>query len=347
MASIKVGVSGINAVDNPGPGIGVARSLKEAEGLDVEIVGLSYDAMDPGLYMDWVVDRSFMMPYPSGEGHAYFERLAYIKETVGLDVVLPNLDAELPIYIKHQKRISEEMGIKTILPTMSQFKLRGKDRLSEIADATDLKLPKTKVVTSLDLLNEAVDEMEFPVWIKGCFYKAKKAVTRAAAIAEYHAMVAEWGYPIIVQESVDGDELNVVGVGDGEGGHLGLFGIKKMSVTAQGKVWTGVSVKHEKMLETAAKLMEHTKWKGPFELECIVDGEDVYLIEVNPRFPAWVYFASACGVNLPASMIKLALDQKVESSTEYDPGKLFVRYSYELVTDMSRFQQAITRGEIQ
>lgn len=187
MAAIKIGVSGINAVDNPGPGIGVARSLKEDKDFDVEIIGLSYDAMDPGLYMDWVVDRSFMMPYPSGEGHAYFERLAYIKETAGLDILIPNLDSELPIYIKHQKKIEEEMGVKTVLPSMSQFKLRGKDRLGEIAEATDLKLPKTKVVTSLDLLDEALEELDFPVWIKGCFYKAHQAVTRAAAIGYFRS----------------------------------------------------------------------------------------------------------------------------------------------------------------
>jgi len=346
MAKIKVGVSGINAVDNPGPGVGVARCLKEDPDLEVEIIGLSYDAMDPGIYLDWVVDRSFMMPYPSGEGHAYFERLAYIKASCGLDLVIPNLDAELPLYIKHQNRI-EEMGVRTVLPSMSQFKLRGKDRLAEIAEATDLKLPETRVVTSLELLDKAMDELEFPLWIKGCFYKAHLATTRPAAVAEYHALVAEWGYPIIVQESVSGDELNVVGVGDGRGGHLGLFGIKKMSVTAQGKVWTGVSVKHEKMLDTAARLMEHTKWKGPFELECIVDGEEVYLIEVNPRFPAWVYFGAPCGVNLPAALTRLALGREASGAADYDPGKLFVRYSYELVTDMSRFQQAITRGEIQ
>ena len=55
MATKFVGVSGINAVDNPGPGIGVARSLKEDPGLDVRIIGLAYDAMEPGIYMDWIV----------------------------------------------------------------------------------------------------------------------------------------------------------------------------------------------------------------------------------------------------------------------------------------------------
>ena len=71
-----VALSGINAVDNPGPGIGVARSLNEDTDLRAQIIGLAYDAMEPGIYMDWVVDRSYIMPYPSGDGDAYFDRLA-------------------------------------------------------------------------------------------------------------------------------------------------------------------------------------------------------------------------------------------------------------------------------
>ena len=80
MATLKIGVSGINNIDNPGPGIGVARSLKEDSGLDVRILGLAYDAMDPGLYMDWVVDKGFLLPYPSGSGEEILARLFEIRE---------------------------------------------------------------------------------------------------------------------------------------------------------------------------------------------------------------------------------------------------------------------------
>lgn len=82
---IKIGVSGVNAVDNPGPGIGVAKSLKEAEDFKAEIIGLAYDAMEHRIYMDWIVDRSFIMPYPSGGHDAFINRLYYIKENNGLD----------------------------------------------------------------------------------------------------------------------------------------------------------------------------------------------------------------------------------------------------------------------
>jgi len=339
-----VGISGINAVDNPGPGIGVARSLKEAPDLNVEIIGLAYDAMEPGIYMDWVVDRSFIMPYPSGSGEAHLDRLLYIKNTYGLDCVIPNLDAELPLYIKSADTLAER-GIKTFLPSMEQFRLRGKDQLLEIAERIDITLPKTKVVSSLDALVEAVDEIGLPVMVKGSFYKAHRAYTTQEAVSHYNELVAEWGYPVIVQEVVTGDELNVVGLGDGEGEPLGLVGAKKVWITTLGKIWTGVSVKHEGMLAAAEKFIREFRWRGPFELECIVNGDEIYLIEINPRFPAWSYFATGVGVNLPAQLLRHSLGLPPLQANGYEAGKLFVRYTYELVTDMAPFQRAMTKGE--
>ena len=65
MKQITVGISGINAADNPGPGVGVARSLREDDSLDVKILGLAYDALEPGIYLDWLIDKTFLLPYPS------------------------------------------------------------------------------------------------------------------------------------------------------------------------------------------------------------------------------------------------------------------------------------------
>ncbi|MDA0837718.1 MAG: ATP-grasp domain-containing protein [Planctomycetota bacterium] len=344
MDKIFVAVSGINAVDNPGPGVAVARSLKEDEGLGVQVAGLAYDAMEPGVYMDWVVDRSFVMPYPSGKGQDYIDRLLYIKDSFGLDFVIPNLDAELPLYIKYADQL-DKAGIKTFLPTKEQFRLRGKDRLVEVAEKIRIRVPETRAVHSVDALVEAIGEIELPVMVKGSYYQAYRAYTTQEAVGYYNKLVAEWGYPIIVQQVVTGDELNVVGVGDGDGELLGMVGMKKMWITSQGKVWTGVTVKNERMLDAAASLVHEFKWRGPFELECIVSGEDVFLIEINPRFPAWCYLATGVGLNLPARIVRRALGLPYEIGTDYEAGKLFVRYTYELVTSMDRLQAATTRGE--
>jgi carbamoyl-phosphate synthase large subunit len=56
---LKIGISGINTTDNPGPGAAVARSLKESP-IECELVGLSYDSYDPGHYIPNLFDRSYI-----------------------------------------------------------------------------------------------------------------------------------------------------------------------------------------------------------------------------------------------------------------------------------------------
>lgn len=302
MKTVYVGVSGINAVDNPGPGIAVARSLKEDPDLNVRIVGLAYDAMDPGIYMDWILDKSFMLPYPSCGGEAYLKRLLEIKQGYGLDYVIPNLDSELPLYIKYAKRLKAN-GIGTFLPSRAQFQLRSKENLADLSKRIGVRLPKTEVVTSPAMLTQAIEKLGLPVMVKGCFYKAHQAHTIQEAAGYFHKLVAEWGYPVIVQQVVSGDELNVVGLGDGESS-LGVVAIKKIWITSLGKIWTGVTIRHEAMLAAAENFVRVCRWRGPFELECIAAGDEVNLIEINPRFPAWVYLATGVGLNLPSQLLR-------------------------------------------
>ena len=341
---IFIGISGINAVDNPGPGIGVARSLRDDKSLNPVIIGLAYDAMEPGIYMDWIVDKSFIMPYPSAGGEAYFERLLYIKASFGLDYVIPSFDVELPFYMKYSDRLKEK-GIITFLPTMDEFRLCCKDRLAEISGKIGTKLPVTEVVNSPEAFAGAVERIGLPVMVKGCYYKANKAASWQEAVSCFNKLAAEWGYPVIVQEVISGVELNVVGVGDGEGLSMGLVCIKKVGITSLGKIWTGVTIRNEKMLAASRLFVETAKWRGPFELECMAVGDDVYLIEINPRFPAWSYFATGVGVNLPSRLLKKMMGKPVDCACDYEAGKLFVRYSYEIVTDMEAFQKAVTKGE--
>jgi carbamoyl-phosphate synthase large subunit len=344
--SLTVGVSGINAVDNPGPGVGVARSLREAADLDVRIVGLAYDAMEPGIYMDWVVDEAYLLPYPSAGHDAYRERLLYVQERTGMDFVIPTLDTEMPFFMKYRDELAD-LGLGTFVPTPDQYRLRGKDRLGELARTLELDLPRTEVVSTPSELEAAVDRIGPPVMVKGLFYKAHQAHTSREALGHYHKLVAEWGLPIIVQEVVQGEELNVVAVGDGEGGSLGQVAVKKMWITELGKIWTGVTIRHPAMLRATERFMQEYRWRGPMELECMVDGDTVHLVEINPRFPAWSYLATGVGVNLPARLVRRAqgLPEPEAEGPDYEAGKLFVRYTYELVTEMDRFQKMITTGE--
>ncbi|MCF6201058.1 MAG: carboxylate--amine ligase, partial [Hydrogenimonas sp.] len=241
-----IAVSGINDTDNPGPGIGVARSLKEFDP-SIKTVGLSYDVQDPGNYMDFVIDKSYLLTYPSKGWEPIYSRLLHIKTTYGLDAVIPTLDAELPQYIKYQEDLAKA-GIKTFLPSLEQFELRSKENLKEVSETIGIVYPKTEKVFNVDQLTQAVKEIGTPCIVKGNYYKAYRARSIPEAIYYFLEISREWGFPILVQEVVKGEEMNVIGAGDGEGGLLGLVAIKKMTTTALGKIWNGVTIRHESLL---------------------------------------------------------------------------------------------------
>lgn len=344
LSDVAIAITGINSCDNPGPGTGVARSLRQGEN-PPRVIGLAYDATEPGLYMDWLFDRHYIMPYPSAAPEVLLERLQHIQQQVGLDCIIPNLDVELPLYIQVADELAR-LGIRTYLPTKAQFALRNKAKLAELAPQFGLQTPKTVTVTSVSELQTATAELSFPVMVKGPYYKAYRAYSLEEAIARFHQLAAEWGFPILVQEIVNGIELNLVGVGDGAGGDLGLVAIKKMGVTELGKIWSGLTIHHSGLLNAATDFLRHTQWRGPFELECIAGRDGIlYLIEINPRFPAWTYFATGVGMNLPTRMVQAALGLPVPPRPSYAAGKLFMRYTYELVTDATPLQTLVTQGE--
>lgn len=337
-----IAISGINATDNPGPGVPVARSLKEANP-EIFTVGLSYDLHDPGNYMDFVFDATFRLPYPTQGWEALKRKLLDIKARCGLDVVIPCLDAELPLFVGHQEELLRDFGIKSFLPTNQQFNLRAKDHLVALCNDIGCRHPETKVVNSLNSLQESLKDTNYPVVVKGNYYMAKFAFTPDDACHSAIEIANDWGWPILLQKPVSGVELNVVGLGDGQGGSLGHMAIKKLKTTKLGKIWNGITIKSAALEALTERFLEATKWRGPYELECMVSqaalGEEIYLIEVNPRFPAWVYFATGCQLNLPQRLIDFVNTGNCEASCEYEAGRYFVRYCFELVTDLEKLQE--------
>lgn len=337
-----IAISGINATDNPGPGVAVAKSIKESDP-EITLIGLSYDIHDPGNYMCDLFANCFLLPYPTKGWESFVGAISLVKQKTGLDIIIPCLDAELPLLIKHEKDLLR-MGIKMMLPAETQFDLRSKDQLTGLAPKIGCLYPTTKVVYSLDeIVSTLRKEISLPAVVKGKYYKAYTVYNQDTAILKGSEIAAEWGFPLLVQERVEGQEINLIGLGDGKGGILGRVSIKKQLTTQLGKVWTAVTIKDDRLDAVCDKFCAETKWNGPFELECMSSSKGIYLIEINPRFPAWVYFATAVGVNLPKLLVQHLLEQNPQAQMHYETGKYLVRQTSEFVTDIRYFQNLLTQ----
>lgn len=344
---MKIAVTGLNATDNPGPGVPVIRSLKDANTLDAKIIGLAYDSLDPGIYMKGLIEKSYMIPYPSGGLDPLLERIKYIHEKEKLDLIIPTLDSELYGFLKLQPKFYQ-LGIKLFLPTLEQLNIRAKDNLFKFCEANHINVPKNLTVGSLRDLYSLSAKIKYPAVVKGIFYDAHVVNNFDEAFHALNKITAKWGYPIIIQEYLKGDEFNVVALGDGTGRTVGAVPMRKLYITDKGKGWAGITIDDKSLIELSKKIIEKTKWKSGLELEFIKLSEtgEFFLLEINPRFPAWVYLASAAQQNLPYALVKLAMGQSVETFSTFKVGTIFVRSSWDLITDIKTFEQIAALGEI-
>ena len=343
---IVIAVTALNAIDSPGPGVAVIRAIRECEDFNVKIIGLSYESLEPGIYMHDLVDKTYQIPYPSAGTDSLLGRLIHINEIEKLDVIIPNFDAELFNFIKLKDKL-KEMGISTFLPDLDQFEARDKVKLYDFGKKHDLMIPADKIIFEAKDLVKVAETIGYPMVVKGKFYDAVIANTLEQAETAFYKIQAKWGLPIIVQEFINGTEINIAALGDGEGNTVSVVPMRKLYITDKGKAWAGITLDDNSYIELAKKFIKATKWRGGCELEVMQTAEGKsYIMEVNPRFPAWIYLTAAAGQNQPASLVKLALGEKVKPFTEYEVGKIFVRYAWDLITNINEFQKISGTGEL-
>ncbi len=343
---LVIAVTGLNAIDSPGPGVAVMRAIRDGLNRPVRIIGLAYEHLEPGIYMDGICDKTYLISYPAAGPEVLYNVINNIHAKEKIDVIIPNFDAELQNFISIAPRL-EQLGIHSFLPTSEMFEARDKLNLYAFGQKHNLFVPKDKAIYTPDSLAAIGDEFGYPIVVKGKYYEAVVAHTLEQAQKGFYKISAKWGFPIIVQQYIQGTEINIAALGDGEGNAISIIPMRKMYITDKGKAWAGITLENEAFLDLARKFIAATKWRGGFELEIMMTAkEELYIMEINPRFPAWIYLSAGAGQNQPACLVKLAMGEKLTPFTEYEVGKLFIRYAWDMIVDVSEFQKFTAFGSL-
>ena len=343
---LVIAVTGLNAIDSPGPGVAVIRSIREYPDFDTRIIGLSYEALEPGIYMHNLIDKTYQLPYPSSGAESLLQRLSHIHQIEKIDLIIPNFDAELFSFIKIRDEL-EKLGILTFLPDLEDFEARHKTMLYKFGKKHNMMIPEDRLIYHLSELKKAAEELEYPLVIKGKFYDAAVVNTKDEAQKAFYKLQAKWGLPIIAQQFINGTEINIAILGDGKGNTISVVPMRKLYITDKGKAWAGITIEDSAYIDLAHQFIKATKWRGGCELEIMQSTDGIsYIMEVNPRFPAWIYLTAAAGQNQPAALVRMALGEKVEPFQHYEVGKMFIRYAWDLITDVGEFQKISGTGEL-
>lgn len=322
---VTVAITGLAAADNPAPGVAVARSLRAVPEFRGRVVGLTFDARFTGGHSSYF-DAVHVTPPPAAGAGPFIEAVRDIVRAERVEVLVPTLDTEVMLCAAMRRQLGG-MRVRTLLPARGAIRRCAKLALGSVARRAGFEAPRTVAVTSREALGAALRDLRLPFFLKGSFADARLIDTAARAHAEFDRLAAQWGFPLLAQERIVGDELDLALLYDRARRRIGAVLMRKIGLTPKGKAWAGVTLDLPELLPLADRVMGTVGWAGPAELEIIRERSSgaYYLIEVNPRCPAWIYLSAAAGANLPWAAVRIAMNERVAVLPPVPAGVIFTR----------------------
>lgn len=343
---VTVAVTGLHRGDNPQPGASVIRSMRRCYP-DLRILGLSYDPLESGLYSHNIdrVDSIYLLPFPMKGPDVLLERMRYIHSRERFQYLIPCLDSEIVNFLAIYPEL-QKLGITAMLPSKKALALRSKEYLAAFCARHSVPGPKTYAANDIETLSRFAEQLGYPVYVKGKYYEAFLVYSQVDLTAHFEAIARTWGVPILVQEALFGDEYDVVGLADDKSYVVGSCAIRKLLRTSSGKGFGGVVINDHKLDSTVREIIKGLHWRGPFEIEFLkMPRRPHLLLEINPRFPAWVDFPAQIGCNLPAYLLGMLRGEIVTDLEHCDAGQMFIRHSLDLVADIAELAKLSSDGE--
>lgn len=347
---IRVAVTGLGNVDVVNPGLGAASAIKCARDVS-KIYGLGYGTYESGMYERQIFDAVYRLPVRD-EPEALLGRIQEIQSTSPFDVIIPCLDGEIPRFIEIKDAL-KAIGISTLLPTQKAFDRRTKKNIftGDIARHWGgFEIPKSYLVRSAEDLEPAVEKLGLPVVLKGLMSEAIPAHGLAAVHAAWLRLRAVGNSEIIIQPMIVGDHFAVSTVCDRNFLAVQPLTVKKLVTCQRGSTWAALHAPQARLEADFARFLKEIKWCGPTEGEFIRDWrrETFHLIEVNPRFTAWNYFAAELGVNHAFQAVRLALDlPPTPEVSKSASDAVFARSCEDIPASVLDFASVSTKGRLE
>ncbi|MEV0663679.1 hypothetical protein ACIBI3_20875 [Actinomadura luteofluorescens] len=314
-------LSGWQSDLDPSPGLGTARSLL-AEWPALRIEAVDYSAACSGLHVAIPAAVHLLPGWDDIDAAA--DTLVEVIERSG-GYFLSGLDLEAQLLAE---RAPAHPAM--LLPPRDAFRAVRKPA-TEAAELLGMPAPRHRPATSTEEAARFAARHGWPVWVKGVRHQARAVGDLTSLRCAFQQIRDTWGPDdVLVQEHLDGSEESFAFAAL-HGRLLGACHMVKTAVTAQGKTWAGrVGPVPAPIMKAMRAFVDATAWTGGGEIETIRHRRtgELHLLEVNPRFPAWIHGASLTGFNLPAELVGAVAGRPV--SARRPAANAFVRVTSEV-----------------
>jgi diaminopimelate decarboxylase len=204
-----------------------------------------------------------------------------------------------------------------LTPEMGSLKQVGKPAIPA-HEGLPVRIPRFVTTDLSDWeLHAFCRENDWKVWLKGPYYEAVRTPSWSDLIHWRKILSSAWATEtLFLQSHVTGYEESIT-LSAYRGELLDCVHMRKRDLTELGKTWAGDALPvTPELIEPLRTVIRDLNWTGGAELEMVRDAaDDLWLLEWNPRFPAWVYGSTIAGRNLPAKLVEGASGLITQAST--------------------------------
>lgn len=260
-------------------------------------------------------DQAFLVPRVDADN--YLEALLKICKDNSVSVVISLNDHELPVLAAAKEQFAA-IGTTVIVSDLSVIELCfDKTQTDSFAEKIGIKTPLT--FTSLESAIQAIEAgtLDFPLFVKPRWGSGSAGIERVESLTELklawelnNIKLVRWGVRVgddqesglLIQQALPGCEYGVDIVNDLKGNYRATFVKQKLGMRA-GETDKAKTVNLPIFEEIGQKISSALGHIGNVDCDFFVDGDDIYLLEINPRFGGGYPFSAEAGVDVPAALL--------------------------------------------
>lgn len=278
-------------------------------------------------------DAFYLVPRITAPG--YLDVILDICEKEKIAGVFSLIDPELSLLARERERF---LAVGTT-PIVSDYDLVETcfDKYRMFALLQKMQIPTAKCYRDKESFYraEAAGEISYPVFVKPVRGSASIHINKVGSQKEIEVLCDLFD-DLMIQEYMDGQEFGADVYVDMLSGKCTDIFVKKKIKMRAGETDKSVSFQDEKLFSLIRDFAEQCGFRGMIDIDIFeIDGV-YYISEVNPRFGGGYPHAYACGVNMPATVIRNLAGQENEVRIgAYEEGICMMKYNEVMIRDMA------------
>lgn len=273
--------------------------IKSIEYFDGNVYVSDCDKTASGLY--GVCDEHFILSKPVDNEEKYVDELIELCVEKNINIVIPIIDPEIYILSKYRKKF-EEYNIMVLVSSKKVLDIcYNKIETNKFLNESSLSTVKTYENLESFNLDYKKKITEFPVFVKPIYGSGSE---NSYKVDNYQKLKTIYNNDLIIQEYIDGEEYGIDIFNDNKNNPVSIV-IKKKLGMRSGETDKAITVSDNLILKEMKKLAIKLGHFGPLDCDVIKNENNVYIIDLNPRFGGGYPATHMAGVNFLELVIKL------------------------------------------